>query len=267
MDLNNHIFDFAQYLLKPNIGQKHLKDIIKEFSKGNFKLEKSSEDFKKNILNLKIKIIPYWDSRYPPLLKEISDFPPLLFFKGDENLLKKNMVTIVGTRKMDEYGLRVLEDLFKFSLKFSNLCFVSGLANGVDSCVHRFCLKKNISTVGIIAGGIEKAYYRGNTEMYRYMCQYRLVVSEFPPGRRYFKGMFPLRNRIIAGLASKTFVIQAGSKSGALNTATHANTYGRDVFVVPHDIYSNVGNGCLKLIQDGSGIVLNIDDFVDKVVK
>lgn len=267
MDLNKHVLDFAYLLLSPRIGQKSLKILIKKFVLRDFNLEESPLSFKENLLSQNIQVIPYWSERYPQILKEIQDFPPFLFVKGDLSLLEKYAVTIVGTRKIDSYGFKVLEDFFAKRAEVpSNICFVSGLANGVDSEVHRLCLKKNLPTIGVVAGGMDKRYYRGNSVMYEYLCKYGLVISEFPPGRKYFKGMFPLRNRILAGLSSKTFVIQAGNRSGALNTATHANNYGRDVFVVPHDIYSEVGAGCLKLISDGAGTILDVDDFLDKVV-
>jgi DNA processing protein len=268
MDLNKHVLDFAYLLLSPRIGQKSLKILIKRFVLGNFNLKESPLSFKENLLSQNIQVIPYWSEKYPTILKEIQDSPPFLFAKGNLSFLEKMCVTIVGTRKIDSYGFKVLEDFF-FNFKRelpSNICFVSGLANGVDSEVHRLCLKKNLPTIGVIAGGMDKKYYRGNSIMYEYLSRYGLVLSEFPPGRQYFKGMFPLRNRILAGLSSKTFVIQAGNVSGALNTASHANNYGRDVFVVPHNIYSEVGAGCLKLISEGAGSILNIDDFLDKVV-
>ena len=103
--------------------------------------------------------------------------------------------------------------------------------------------------------------------MYQYLCKYRLVLSEFPPGREFFKGMFPLRNRILAGISKKTFVVQAAERSGALNTASHANNYGRDVFAIPSNIFCESNQGCLKLISQGASVVLNIDDFVNRIVE
>ncbi len=259
-------FDLAYYLLRPDFGQKKLRKLLHDYLAGKIVLNKSSEDFRKKLEKDRIKIFPFWSEDYPYLLKQTTDYPPFLFLKGDISLLSKNMVTVVGSRKMDSYGDRVLSECFDYNGDLKNICFVSGLANGVDSKVHNLCLKKGIATVGVMAGGMEKNYYRGNSVMYKYLQQYRLVISEFPPGREYFKGMFPLRNRILAGLSKKTFVIQAGDKSGALNTATHANNYGRDVFALPHSIYSDVGGGCLKLLNDGAGLIGGVGDLVDKIV-
>ncbi len=211
--------------------------------------------------------MPFWDKGYPAFLKETSDYPAFLFLKGDVSLLKKTFITIVGSRKISEYSVEVLKKFFHRSKDFpKNVCFVSGLAHGVDSEVHRLCLKKDLDTIGVIGGGMDRVYYRGNSVMFQYLSKYRLVISEFPPGRKFFKGMFPLRNRILAGMSKKTFIIQAGKRSGAINTATHANNYGRDVFVVPNGIFFEGGQGCLKLISQGANVVVDIDDFVSYVV-
>ncbi len=260
MDLLN----YAYLLLKPNIGQRYVKEIIRR----KVKVNRCPNKFRDLIHRDGIKIIPFWDKKYPHFLKKVPDFPVFLFLKGDESLLAKNFVTIVGSRKISEYSIEVLEKLFKEKKKFSkNICFVSGLANGVDSEVHRHCLKKNVPTIGVVGGGLDRVYYRGNSLMYQYLCKYGLVLSEFPPGRKFFKGMFPLRNRILAGMSEKTIVIQAGRKSGAINTASHANNYGRDVFVIPNNIFDEDSQGCLELISQGAGVVKNIDDFVNRIAE
>lgn len=266
MNLDEHVFDLAYYLLKPNVGQRYLKDLIKN---EKFKFKPSPISFREELIKRGLVLLPFWDKNYPVFLKETPDFPVILFCKGDVNILKMTkFVTIVGTRKIDDYGIRVLEDLFlRIKSLRKKICFVSGLAYGVDSKVHELCLKYNLPTIGVVAGGLDKNYYRGNSIMYKYLCQYKLVLSEFPPGREYFKAMFPLRNRILAGLSPSTFIIQAGGISGSLNTATHANNYGRDAFVIPNNIYSDVGRGCLKLIKDGACVILDIDDLVDKIIK
>jgi len=263
MNFDIDIFNLAYYLLQPNCGQKTIKKIIKR----GIKVKKCPDFFRESFQKENIHILPFWDERYPALLKQTSDFPVFLFAKGDVSLLQKQCVTVVGTRQITGYGFDVLEKLFQNKKHFpKNLCFVSGLANGVDSEVHRLCLKKNVPTIGVIAGGMDRNYYRGNSIMYKYLCKYRLVISEFPPGRTFFTGMFPLRNRILAGLSQKTFVVEAGEKSGALNTAGHANNYGRDIFVLPNDIFSEKSQGCLKLIQQGANVILNMEDFVRNVI-
>ncbi len=263
MDLDEYIFDLAYLLLGSNVGQKHIKEIIASKTK----IHRCPNSFKKNLSKEGIKIVPFWDRKYPPLLKEISDYPVFLFLKGDISLLGKNFVTFVGSRKISDYSIEILEKFFEKVKDFPrDICFVSGLANGVDSEVHRLCLKKNLPTIGVVGGGLDRVYYRGNSVMYQYLCKYRLVISEFPPGRKFFKGMFPLRNRILAGMSKRTFIIQAGQRSGALNTANHANNYGRDVFVVPNNIFCEGSQGCLELISQGANIVRNIDDLLGTLV-
>jgi DNA processing protein len=259
MNIDENIFNLAYLLLRPDIGQKHLKDNITKETR----VRKCPNNFRENLEKECIQILPFWDGKYPAFLKEIPDFPVFLFLKGDVSLLERDFVTIVGSRKISQYSIKVLKEFFERKKEFSkNICFVSGLANGVDSEVHRHCLKKNLATIGVIGGGMDRVYYRGNSLMYQYLCKYRLVISEFPPGRKFFKGMFPLRNRILAGISKKTFIIQAGEKSGAINTASHANNYGRDVFVLPNNIFCEGSQGCLKLISQGANVVKNIDDFV-----
>jgi DNA processing protein len=257
-----NIYDIAYNLLDPNVGQKYIKEKMKKG--GEFRSCPNS--FKESLLKDKISLIPFWDSRYPFLLKQIADYPPILFAKGDLSLLEKTCVTIVGSRKISKYSFKVLEKFFKEKKKFKkDICFVSGLANGVDFEVHRLCLKNNLPTIGVVGGGLDKVYYKGNSVMYNYLSKYRLVLAEFPPNRKFFKGMFPLRNRILAGISKKTFVIQAAERSGALNTASHANNYGRDVFAIPSGIFSESNQGCLNLISQGANVVLNINDFVEKI--
>jgi DNA processing protein len=257
-----YIFDLVYQLTKPRVGQKTLKEMI---SRG-VKFEKCPKNLRESLEKENIKIVPFWSDLYPKILKKTDDFPVLLFAKGDMSLLKKDFLTIVGSRKINDYSVKILEEVFERKKDFSkNICFVSGLAHGVDSEVHRLCLKKNLPTIGVIGGGIDRVYYRGNPVMYQYLCKYRLVLAEFPPNSNFFVGMFPLRNRILAGLSEKTFVIQAAKRSGAINTASHANNYGREVFVLPNNIFSLESQGCLNLISQGAGIITNIDDFVEKL--
>ncbi len=256
------VYDLAYLLLKSNVGQKYLKDIVQNA----IKIQSCPNSFREGFKKENVSLIPFWDIKYPFLLKQTTDYPAILFAKGDLSLLKKSCVTIVGSRKISKYSERVLREVFEQKSKFEkDMCFVSGVANGVDSEVHRLCLKKNLPTIGVIGGGLERLYYRGNPIIYQYLSRYRLVLAEFPPGRAFFKGMFPLRNRILAGMSKKTFVIQAAERSGALNTAAHANNYGRDVYVVPNNIFAEGGQGCLKLISQGADIVQNLDDFLGKI--
>lgn len=252
---DSHLSELASLLLDSKIGGEVLKN------------EYLFMDIKRQVKCLHlplegIEIIPFWSSKYPPLLREIPNYPVLLFVRGDISLLQKECITIVGTRKITEYGYRVLRE--SLYLK-RNICIASGLAYGVDSEVHRLCLKRNYSTIGVAAGGMEKKYYMGNHVMYNYLCKYRCVVTEFPPGRKYFKGMFHMRNRILAGISKKIFIIEAGRESGALNTASYGNCFGRDIYVVPNGIFSEESYGCLNLVEQGAGLVLSKSDFIDKL--
>jgi DNA processing protein len=252
---NNHLPELASLLLDSKIGG--------EIIKNEYLFSDKRKKLKYIDIPLQgISLIPFWSPQYPSLLREIPNYPVLLFACGNKSLLQKDFATIVGTRKITPYGYRVLEE--SLHLK-KDLCLVSGLAYGVDSEVHRLCLKRNYPTIGVAAGGMEKKYYMGNHVMYKYLCKYRCVITEFPPGRKYFKGMFHMRNRILAGISKKIFVIEAGKSSGSLNTAAYGNAFGRDIFAVPNSIFSEESYGCLDLVEQGAGLVLSKSDFIDKL--
>jgi DNA processing protein len=126
------------------------------------------------------------------------------------------------------------------------------LAYGVDSCAHNLALKRGIGTVAVVAGGIDKGFPSGNSKLYEDLCNRGAVISEFPPGKNIVKGMFPMRNRLMAAMSSSTLVVEAGERSGSLITSQVALDLGRDVFSVPGDINRTYSRGCNRLIAGGA---------------
>ena len=195
------------------------------------------------------------------MLREIHNPPKSLYYKGNLDLLCKRCITIVGTREATVYGYRVLDMFLKKYVKLLDICIVSGMARGIDAGVHLRCLQYGIPTIAVIAGGIENIYPISNEYIYREIVAKGLVISEYEGCVDMRKGMFPMRNRILAGISDTTLVIEAGLKSGSLLTANLALEFGRDVFVVPGEINRKSSHGCNMLIKQGAEIITSREDF------
>ena len=202
------------------------------------------------------------DVGYPELLREIHNPPRSLFCKGDIRLLSKRSITIVGTREATRYGYSVLNMLLKKYIGLLDICIVSGMARGIDTAVHSRCLELGIPTISVIAGGIDNIYPVSNGYIYEEICKRGLVIAEYDGRVEMHKGMFPMRNRILAGISDTTIVIEAGLKSGSLLTANLALEFGRDVFVVPGNIGKESSQGCNMLIKQGAEVITSPDDFM-----
>jgi DNA processing protein len=244
----------AKFLLEEKVGRKKLYQEIGSFQ---FEEERGIE-YLKELEDDGISVIAFDEKAYPEYLKQLNDFPILLFVKGKKELLSKDLFTIVGTREMTQYGSDVVEE---FLDKQKDICFVSGLARGIDSKVHSTCLEGKIPTIAIVAGGIYEGFPRSNIKLFEQICREGLVISEFPPGRSIIKGMFPMRNRILAGISMGTLVVESGIKGGSRITARLALEYGRDVFSVPGNIFSESSKGCNLLISQGANSVSSREEF------
>ncbi|NTV79302.1 MAG: DNA-protecting protein DprA [Clostridiales bacterium] len=201
------------------------------------------------------------DFKYPSLLKEIHNPPKQLHCNGNMDLLTKRCLTIVGTRKATKYGKEILDMLLQPYLIDLDICIVSGLAEGIDTMVHTRCLELGIPTVAVIAGGIGNIYPILNTKLYNDICSRGLVMAEYDGKVDMHKGMFPMRNRILAGISEITIVIEADIQSGSLVTANLALESGRDVYVIPGDIFKSTSRGCHSLIKQGAGIIGSEEDI------
>ncbi|MHC9000597.1 DNA-processing protein DprA [Enterococcus bulliens] len=196
--------------------------------------------------------ITYFDPRYPKQLKEIHNAPCVLFYKGDIELLNTTKcLGVVGAREATTYAYRVVQQMIPAVVE-SNIITISGLAKGVDCAAHYQTLTKGGKTIGVVACGLDYCYPKEAVSLFNEMCQTHLVLSEHPKGIRPKPYFFPMRNRIIAGIADALCVIEAKQRSGALITAQLALEYGKDVFAVPGDILSGQSHGCHELILDGA---------------
>ncbi len=196
---------------------------------------------------------------YPPALEDLSRPPDTLFTLGDNSLLNSHCISIVGTRAPTQYGIRTAR-LLATAFGRAGVCVVSGMARGIDAVAHRAALEQGSTTVAVLGTGIDVPYPAGHAELHRVIAEKGLVASESGPGARAHKGAFPRRNRIIAALSPVTIVVEAGHKSGALNTASQALELGRIVASVPGPIDSPQSDGTNQLIRDGATVIATIED-------
>lgn len=210
-----------------------------------------------------IGILYFKDKNYPKNLKEISDFPIVLFYKGNVDLLnKKYLLTVVGSREVNNYGENITRNLIKKLNK--EIVIISGLAYGIDTIAHQSALDYKHKTVAVLGSGINNIsiYPKSNLELAEIIIKKNgLILSEFPPLTKPLKLNFPQRNRILAGLSPATLVSQAKEKSGALITAYFALDYNREVLSVPSNIDLKLSQGNNQLIRSGAKVILNHCDI------
>ncbi|MDQ3675112.1 MAG: DNA-processing protein DprA [Gemmatimonadota bacterium] len=199
------------------------------------------------------------DARFPLSLDDLPQPPRTLYAVGRADLLNAPLVAIVGTRDSTAYGERTARSLAR-DLVRAGVCVVSGMARGIDAVAHRSALDEGGGTVAVLGTGIDVPYPAGHQALHRRIAAEGLVLSENGPGASAHKGAFPKRNRIIAGLARLTIVVEAGRKSGALNTATHALDLGRTVAAVPGPVDSPQSVGSNELLRDGAAVITGADD-------
>jgi DNA processing protein len=211
-----------------------------------------------------ISIIPYFDERYPAVLKNIPDPPAVVYCKGEYLPKDSFSMAVVGTRKASKYGRKVLESLIP-ALVTRGITIVSGMALGIDSLAHTIALNNKGRTIAVLGSGVDQAYPRQNLDLYNRIPTAGCLISEFPIGRNPERYTFPQRNRIISGLTHGTIVIEADEKSGSLITARSATEQGREVFSIPGDIFNPTSQGTNKLIKMGAKLVTNIEDILEEV--
>lgn len=202
----------------------------------------------KYIQDHNIKAFFYTSKEYPQRLRHCADSPLMLYYKGNADLNHTRTLAIVGTRSSTEYGKIMAEKIID-DLKGANVIIISGLAFGIDSHAHKFALKNKMETIGVIAHGHDMMYPAQNKNLANKMTKQGGVITEWGTGIIPEKIMFPRRNRIIAGMADATVVVEAAKKGGALITAEIAQSYSRDVFAVPGRSYDTYSEGCNNLIK------------------
>jgi DNA processing protein len=210
-----------------------------------------------------VQILTIYDEEYPALLKQSSQPPWVLYYKGKIELLQNPLIAIVGTRVPTVYGKNISQQ-FGEALARAGFTIVSGLARGIDSCAHLGAINQTGSTIAVLGCGVDIVYPLENGALYREIAVKGLLLSEFPLGTPAQPGLFPLRNRIIAGLSLGTLVVEAALKSGSLITAYQASDEGRDVFAIPGPINSPKSQGVFTLLRVGAKLVICVEDIIEE---
>jgi DNA processing protein len=206
-------------------------------------------------------LLPCTAAAYPQLLRESPDAPPVLYVRGQVEALGEPQLAMVGSRNPSAGG-RAMARQFAAQFARLGLCITSGLALGIDAASHEGALDAGGSTVAVLAHGLDELYPREHQHLAERIAAAGALVSEFPPCTPALSHHFPRRNRIIAGLAHGTLVVEAAGKSGSLITARLAGNAGREVFAIPGSIYNPLARGCHELIRQGAKLVERPEDVL-----
>jgi len=210
-------------------------------------------------------LITYYGSKhYPELLKQVSDPPTVLYYRGGLSPADKYSIAIVGSRSLTSYGRNVAQTLAEGLASFG-LTVISGMARGIDSVAHVGAIRKGGRTIAVLGSGVDVIYPAENAGLYRRIQDTGAVISEFPLGEQPKREHFPQRNRIISGMALGVIVVEASKASGTLITAKYALEQGRDVFSVPGSIYSANSYGTNELLKRGAKPVSSPGDVLTEL--
>ena len=209
-----------------------------------------------------MKLLFITDPEFPRRLKNCDDAPLLLFYQGNVDLNETKMISVVGTRNATEYGKSICEKLI-LALRDQNVCVVSGMAYGIDICVHQLCLQYGVPTIGVLGHGLDRMYPALHRKTGEKMKLNGGLLTEFLPFTNPDKENFPKRNRIVAGMTDATIVIESKVKGGSLITAKLANDYNREVFAVPGNLDQKYSEGCNYLIAENlAHLYRGPEDFI-----
>ncbi len=212
-----------------------------------------------------IKAFNYHDKDYPARLKEIHDFPPLIYVRGNILAEDEYCLAVVGTRNPSVYGRQLTEEIVS-ELAHSKITIVSGLAKGIDTIAHRSALGAGGRTIAVMGGGLDSVYPAENANLARNILKNGAMISEYAPGTKPRPENFPRRNRIMSGLCLGVLVIEAGETSGSLITAHLAFEQDREVFAIPGSVLSPASIGTNKLIMEGTArLVRNASDILQEL--
>jgi len=207
-------------------------------------------------------VITLGDPRYPRALLNTDDPPLLLYAQGRFELLQADAIAVVGSRNPTPQGADNAR-AFSHHLSDAGLSVVSGLALGIDAAAHTGGLEGAASSIAVVGTGLDRVYPGRNLRLAHRIAEQGLIISEYAPGTPALPPHFPMRNRIIAGLARGTLVVEAALKSGSLITARLANEAGREVFAIPGSIHSPQSRGCHALIKQGAKLVETAQDILE----
>lgn len=284
------LFQIALTLV-PNIGDVHARALVNHFGNAQNIFEAKRKDLEsldgmgivraasiKNfkdfslaekeigfIEKFKIKPLFFTDTTFPQRLLNSYDCPVLLYYKGEADLNVPKAVAVVGTRNNTDYGKNLCEKFIE-ELISQEVLIISGLAFGIDTIAHKAALKNNLSTVAVLGHGLDIIYPPENSQIARQMINNGGLLTEFISRTKPDRQNFPLRNRIVAGIADAVVVIETGIKGGSLITAELGAGYNKDVFAFPGKVNDNKSEGCNFLIKTNrAGLITSAEDLVQNM--
>ena len=211
-----------------------------------------------------MKIIYQADKFYPKKLNEIYSRPAKIYLMGNEEILNKPSIAIIGCREASDYGKKMAFE-FAYKLASKGIVIVSGLARGIDSCAHLGAVKAKGQTIAVLGSGLNNIYPKENLKLSQEIIrQNGAIISEYEPNAMPLKMHFPARNRIISGLSNGVLVVEAKEKSGTMITVDFALEQGKDVFALPGNITSMNSYGTNELIKQGARLVTNVDEILNE---
>jgi DNA processing protein len=208
-------------------------------------------------------LVLWGDPAYPPLLAHTVGAPAALYVQGSVPLLSSPQLAMVGSRNPTPGGRTTAREFAAWFAR-GGITITSGLAVGIDAASHEGALRGGGSTIAVCATGLDRVYPAANRALAARIRAHGALLSEFPPGTAPLPGNFPQRNRIIAGLARGTLVVEAARRSGSLITARFALEAGRELFAIPGSIHSPLSRGCHQLIKEGAKLVEEADDVLSE---
>lgn len=215
-----------------------------------------------------IEVVSCLDQTYPYNWKVLSGMPRVFYTKGNYELINQMTLSgsaaVVGSRNPSRYAQYATDKMCK-ELGDKGITIISGLAAGIDRQAHLSSVNTKGGTIAVLAGGVDNIYPASNKDIYDLIAAKGLIISEMPPGQQPIRQYFPSRNRLIAGLSDCTMIMEAGEVSGTLHTASFAANQGKEVFVLPNNIYYNNALGGLKLLEDGGNVLLSPDNVIDSI--
>lgn len=211
---------------------------------------------------MRLEVITIEDNRYPNQLKDIENPPKQLYAKGNIELLKTNIISMIGSRVCSKNGIKLAQQFSK-ELVYQGLTIGSGMAIGIDTIAHQTTLKEKGKTIAVLGNGFEHIFPKENIGLYQQIIENDgLVITEYPPEEQAKSNNFLERNRIVSGLALGILVVEAMHRSGTSVTARLAKQQGRKVFALPHEVGDKNGIGTNRLIQEGAKIVTCTEDII-----
>lgn len=245
----------------PGVGEVNAQKVVRQDV-----LERAKREVEFIVKN-RIQTFFYLDENYPFRLKPCNDAPIMLYYKGNANLNEPRIISVVGTRNATNYGREICDELIRnFSEKGYPIIVVSGLAYGIDVQAHKACLKYNVPTIGVFAHGLDTVYPSLHGPIASKMLENGGLISDFISETKLDRPNFLRRNRIIAGLADATIIVESADKGGALVTADIANSYNRDVFAFPGRSCDAFSRGCNKLIKFNEAILVENQADIEKAM-